>query len=298
MKTLWFRSNMKILILCSGGDAPGMNRFIYNLSRFNEVYYARAGFKGLVEGDIFPLDKNEAKKFKDEAGAIILSSRYPKFQERKYFLKAVKNAKDFDAVIVLGGNGSFHGAKELAENEVNAIFVPATIDNDVENSSYSIGFDSAVSQGVYTVKNSMPSINAFCQACLFEVMGRKCSEIAKEVSKQVSADYTICEEKDLKFKAIEKLIKERRNKFLGTSIIVRENIMPISEIAERLNNSFKEEVVKTQVVGRLQRGGKPTNKELSLVNKFSDAVISLIKSKNFNKQVLMDENYNIKILDF
>ena len=298
MKTLWFRSDMKILILCSGGDAPGMNRFIYNLSKLDEVYYARAGFKGLVEGDILPLNKNEAKKFKDEAGAIILSSRYPKFQERKYFLKGVKNSKDFDVVIVLGGNGSFHGAKELSENGVNAIFVPATIDNDVENSSYSIGFDSAVSQGVYTIENSMPSINAFCQTCLFEVMGRKCDAIAKAVSKQVLADYTICEEKDLKFKLIEKIIKERRKNFLGTSIVVRENIMPINEMAEKLNKNFKEEVVKTQVVGRLQRGGKPTSKELSFVDKFSEAVISLIKSKKFNKQVLMDEKNNIKILDF
>lgn len=289
---------MKILILCSGGDAPGMNRFIYNLSKQNELFYARAGFKGLVEGEIFPLSKEKAEMFKNEAGAIILSSRYPKFQERKYFLKGVKNAKDFDVVVVLGGNGSFNGAKELSENKVNAIFVPATIDNDVENSAYSIGFDSAVSQGVYTVKNSMPSINTFCQACLFEVMGRKCSKIAKEVSKQISADYTICNEEDLKFSSIEKLIKERKNNFLGTSIVVRENIMPIDEIAKRLNNHFKEEIVKTQVVGRLQRGGKPTTRELKLVDKFSSAVLNLIKKKEFNKQVLMDDDDTIKILNF
>ena len=289
---------MKILVLTSGGDAPGMNQTIYQLKKSfkDDLYASLKGFKGLINGNIVKVP--DCRKEKNKAGSIIFSSRCPEFATREGFSKALENAKKFDYIIVLGGNGSFHGAKELSENGINAIFVPATIDNDVENSSYSIGFDSAVSQGVYTIENSMPSINAFCQTCLFEVMGRKCDAIAKAVSKQVLADYTICEEKDLKFKLIEKIIKERRKNFLGTSVVVRENIMPINEMAEKLNKNFKEEVVKTQVVGRLQRGGKPTSKELSFVDKFSDAVISLIKSKKFNKQVLMDEKNSIKILDF
>ena len=274
---------MKILVLCSGGDAPGMNRFVHTLSKnFDEVFYAYAGFKGLVEGDIRKLDKSEMEKLKDEAGAYIRSSRYEKFKEKKYFQKGLKNALKFDVVVVLGGNGSHKGAKELSCGGANVLFVPATIDNDVDGASYSIGFDSAVWQGVYTVENSMPSINTFSQVCLFEVMGRRCPKIAEEVFKRANADYLIADESDLKYGKIKQIIKANEKKEVGTAIIVRENILNIDELALKLGSKEK---VKCQVVGRLQRGGKPTKSELKRADAVARAVVSAIKLQNFNNMI-------------
>ena len=289
---------MKILVLCSGGDAPGMNRFLYTLSKkfAGEIYYAKAGFKGLVNGDIFAVDMEKLEKAKDEAGTIILSSRYPEFKEEKFFKKGVKNAKKFDFVVILGGNGSQNGARELFESGVKTIFVPATIDNDVEDSFYSIGFDTAVSQCVYVVENTMPSINSFLQTCLFEIMGNKSDMITKAVANIVHPDYCILNEKDLDYLKIGKCIKKNLKEDKGTMILVKEKIKNIFEIKKAL--AEKGFAVKSHIVGRLQRGGKPTKKELQMADKFATMASKLVKSNCGGKKVLVDINQNVFVTDF
>ena len=136
---------MKILILSSGGDAPGMNRFVWEIYKTfpKQTYFAYAGFTGLVNGQIFPLRDVINKSLKNEAGTVIKSSRCPEFKEDEVFKLGLENAKGFDVVIILGGNGSEKGAKQLFENGINTIFVPATIDNDVDDCAYSIEFSTA-----------------------------------------------------------------------------------------------------------------------------------------------------------
>ena len=291
---------MKILVLCSGGDAPGMNRFVYEIVKAfpNEVFYAKAGFKGLVENKIYPLSLSEMEKVKDLAGAYILSSRYPEFKEEKYFKKAVKNVKDFDVVIIIGGNGSQKGAKQLYDNGMETIFVPGTIDNDVDNSFYSIGFDSAVHQCVYTVENSMPSVNTFFQTCLFEVMGNKSSAICDEVAKRVDADYKIDCVKKLNYNEIVKIILKNKKAEKGTKIIVKEKILPVQDIADGIKNKNSNIDVKCQIVGRLQRGGKPTKTELKFATIFAKETIKNIKNNQFGKKILINENKKAESFDF
>ncbi len=290
---------MKILILCSGGDAPGMNSFIYEIARAfpEDLYYAKAGFKGLVENDIHKLNLEDIEKVKNLAGCYIFSSRYPKFQEDKYFKKGVKNAKNFDVTIIIGGNGSQKGAKQLYENKVNTIFVPGTIDNDVENSFYSIGFDSAVNQCVYTVENCMPSFNNFFQPCLFEVMGNKSSAICDETAKQVQADYVI-NSLNINYSKIAKIISKNMKEEKGTKIIVKEKIIPLEEIVKKIKEKSSNFDVKTQVVGRLQRGGKPTEKEIKMTKKMAKEVIKLINKNDFGKKVLINEYEKAESFDF
>ena len=287
---------MKVLVLCSGGDAPGMNRFIYSFSRKleGELFYAKEGFKGLVEGKIFRIDERNIEEAKDEAGTIVLTSRYPEFKEQKFFNKGVKNAKIFDYVIILGGNGSQQGAKRLSENKVNTIFVPATIDNDVLDSSYSIGFDSAVNQCVYVVNNTMPSIQSTLQTCFFEIMGNKSSLLTKTVSNIVNADYTICEEKDIDYKKIGKIIKENLKKEKATLIVIKEKIKNVYEIEKDLEDMGY--YVWSQIVAKLQRGGKPTKKELQMADKFADSTIKVIKNDGYSKKILVDKNGKFQIL--
>ena len=285
---------MKILVLCSGGDAPGMNRFIYTLSKnFDDVYYAYKGFKGLVEGDIRKLDKTEIEKVKDEAGAYIRSSRYPEFKERKYFLKGLKNALKFDVTVVLGGNGSQKGAKELKNNGANVLFVPATIDNDMEGAEYSIGFDTAVYQCVYTVENSMPSFHTFSKTCLYKVMGRYCPKIAEAVFEKTNADYLIASENDLKYSKIKKIIKENEKKDKGTAIIVKEKIINIDELKSKLETYPTQ--IRVQTVGYLQRGGKPTKTELKKADQIANQTSKLIKAQNFGNSVAFEKLEKITV---
>ena len=288
---------MKILVLTSGGDSQGMNRFLYTLSKnSDEVYYAKAGFKGLVNNDIYKVDLDTLEKVKDGAGTIILSSRYPEFKQEKYFKKGLKIAKNYDCVVIVGGNGSQNGARELFEGGANTLFVPGTIDNDVKNCAYSLGFDSAVNQCVYVIENTMPSINSFLQTCVFEVMGRECDAIAKETAKRANVDYLVLKKEDVNYKKIKSIISKNIKDEKGTSIILRENILPVEEFCEDLKVN-KDYSVKNIVIGRLQRGGKPTKFELMMADKYAKGVLKAIKAKTFGKNILADSSYEIKILD-
>lgn len=291
---------MKILVLSSGGDAPGMNRFIYELyKKFRDkLYFAYAGFTGLVDGQIFPVKSVIDPRLKNEAGTVIKSSRLPEFKEKKVFKMGLKNAQDFDVVVILGGNGSEKGAKELFENKVNTIFVPGTIDNDVENSFYSIGFSTAVKEGVYAVENSMKSIDAFESCCIFEVMGKEHEAIAESVAKIVSADGCISKESDLDIENLKNVIL--KNKVLGksTCIILRENIIPAPKLAQKLNEMLGFNCVKFHIVGRTQRGGKPTQEEILMAKKFAKKTIDCIKKQVYGVRILADEKMNIIIKQF
>lgn len=291
---------MKILVLCSGGDAPGMNKFVWNLyKKFKkETFYAYSGFSGLIKGQIFPLRNIVERKSKNCAGTVIKSSRCPEFKEEKFFKLGLANAKKFDVVVILGGNGSEKGAKALFENGVNTIFVPATIDNDVEENSYSIGFDTAVKEGIYAIKNTMPSIYSMNSSCLFEVMGRKHDAICQEVAKAVQADYVICNKESLDYEKIKDVILKKLVRSDSACVVVRENIVEVEKIAEKLNLMLGADIVKTQVVGRTQRGGEPTARELKLAKCFAKETVRLIKTKVFGVRILMNDKDETIVKEF
>ncbi len=283
---------MKLLVLVSGGDAPGINAFLAKLYKFNKNTQAVVGgFRGLIDGNIRPLSSFEPFKHKTEAGCIIKSSRCPEFKEEDNFNKALKVVKDYDTVIILGGNGSYQGAVRIAQNGVRTIFVPTTIDNDVYNSEYSLGFDSAVEACVFVVNNVMPSMHAFNRCCVFEVMGRKCDAIAKKVSEKVDADYLIANEKDLKYRNITKTINDNFNEEQGSVIILRENIINVDELCEKLQSSSKV-VVKNNVIGHIQRGFKPTNYDIKVGESFAKEAYKMLKTSKDSYAVVY-KNGNI-----
>ena len=302
MKILSFNKGktMKILILTSGGDAPGMNKFVAQIYKaFKEkTFFAYAGFTGLVNGQIYPLKDVFCRSCENQAGSIVHSSRCPEFSQDEVFAQGLENAKEFDCVIIMGGNGSEKGAKRLYENGVNTIFVPATIDNDVDENFYTIGFSTAVKECVYTIENSMPSIESFCQACLFEIMGRECDSIAKKTAQIVNADYVVNNKKALDYEKIKNIVLQNYIKNKSTCIVVRENISPVEKMAKKLNEMLGQDMVKFQVVGRTQRGGKPTKQELDMAKRFAAETIDCVKSRVFGVRILADDKNNIVVKEF
>ncbi len=288
---------MKILLLCSGGDAPGMNRFVYDIFKEfgNETYFALAGFDGLVNNRIYPLKKVVKEDFKDKSGVIIKTSRCPEFKEKKFFKAGLENAKKFDCVIICGGNGSERGAKELFESGANTLFVPGTIDNDVEDNFYSIGFSTAVKECVYAVENVMPSMESMTRSCLFEVMGRECDAICVKAGKLVGADYVAKDQID--YEKMTDVILKKYEKGQSAKILIRENLEDIEKIARKLNKMLGLDIVKYHIVGRTQRGGTPTKDELEMADKFAAETIKAIKN-NKTGRVLADKNMKVRICDF
>lgn len=283
---------MKILVLTSGGDAPGMNMILSTLyKKFGKSLYAcRAGFKGLINNDILPISEFEPNKYAKEAGSCIKCSRCPEFKTTEGFNKGLNNAKRFDAVIVLGGNGSYQGCCELNEKGVRTVFIPATIDNDVVISDYSQGYHTAVKACVETIKNTMPTMNAFDRCCIFEVMGRKCSRITKCVSLNYPCDYVILKKEDIDYKKIAEIINNKKQLGQGSCILVKERLQKISTIIKNLQKENADIEYRGCVIGYVQRGTSPTFIDLEYARSFAKIAINILTKNDYSGAIVYKKN--------
>lgn len=288
---------MKILVLTSGGDAPGMNMVLYLLyKRFHQSLYACiGGFKGLINNDIVKIKDIDLKNCFNEAGSKIKCSRSVEFKEKTGFNRGLKNAQDYDCVIILGGNGSYKGALDLAQNGVKTIFIPSTIDNDVDISDYSQGYDTAVCACCEYIDMVMPTMQSFNRCCVFETMGRKCSRIAQEVFSRKKCDYLIKSEEDIDYLKISNIVNENYNNNNASSIILRENIIDLQNFIKNLSEYCKNVEIKSAIIGYIQRGKKPTNIELNIAKKFSKLAIKAVKN-NYKCSAVVYKNGKFELL--
>ena len=175
----------KIGVLTSGGDAPGMNAAIRAVARkaINEgieVVGIQGGYAGLINGDIRPLDNRSVSNIITLGGTILYSSRCPEFKTEEGMAKAIKTCEDnqIDAVVALGGDGTFRGATDLTNHGIPSIGIPCTIDNDITATEYTIGFDTAMNTVVDMVGALRETCESHARCNIIEVMGRECGMIA------------------------------------------------------------------------------------------------------------------------
>lgn len=175
----------KIGILTSGGDAPGMNAAIRAVARkaINEgieVIGIQGGYAGLINGDIRPLDNRSVSNIITMGGTILYSSRCPELKTAEGMAKAIKTCEDnqIDAIVALGGDGTFRGATDLTNHGIPSIGVPCTIDNDITATEYTIGFDTAMNTVVDMVGALRETCESHARCNIIEVMGRECGMIA------------------------------------------------------------------------------------------------------------------------
>lgn len=175
----------KIGVLTSGGDAPGMNAAIRAVARkaINEgieVVGIQGGYSGLINGDIRPLDNRSVSNIITMGGTILYSSRCPEFKTPEGMAKAIKTCEDnqIDAIVALGGDGTFRGATDLTNHGIPSIGVPCTIDNDITATEYTIGFDTAMNTVVDMVGALRETCESHARCNIIEVMGRECGMIA------------------------------------------------------------------------------------------------------------------------
>lgn len=294
---------MNIGVLTSGGDAPGMNTFIANLVKLStenkhKVFAIKFGFKGLINNNIFELTKKDVDNISHLGGSFIKSFRSPEFQTKEGFEKALKNYKKnkLDCLVILGGDGSLHGAKELLENNVKIIFIPSTIDNDLLYTEKTLGFDSAVCcavEQIDKIKQTMLSLN---RIFICEVMGRKCPDIANYCALATNADVLIAEEKGNNFnRIISKLKLSLKNGEESPLIVLRENILNCNELAKKIQAFFNIET-RASVLGYVQRGTSPSVYDRIYAKILAKGTIDLINKKDFNWALGINNN-NLILLD-
>ena len=276
----------KIAILTSGGDAPGMNAAVRVCIRAGlfygkEMYVIYDGFKGLIEGDIHQVNKDFTQDIINRGGTILRSYRLPEFINEDVQLKAVRQLEDheIDAVIGIGGDGTYKGLAALSKLGVNVIGIPATIDNDVASTDYTIGFITALNTICDCIDKIKDTSSSHQRCSVIEVMGRYCGDLAMFSSIAEAAELTITYDYQLEesvlFRKLRKLKSQRKGHAI---VVVSENLLDVNELAKRIEKETGFET-RAEVLGRLQRGGSPSAYDRILASRLgSFAIESLINN--------------------
>jgi len=258
----------KIGILASGGDAPGMNcatigaiRAGYKLGK--EMYVIRHGFKGLVEGEIEKVDREFAKYSASMGGTVLKSARLSSFKEPEVQKKAIDNLHKFgiDALIVIGGDGSYMGAKKLSEQGINCIGLPGTIDNDISSTDYTIGFDTALNKVVAAIDDITDTISSHNRCGVIEVMGNRCGDLTLFAGIATYADFIITGDHPIdQDKLIADLKELKKTNPDHVTILLSEKILDTNALVKRIADETGFDT-RLDILGYVQRGGRPSAME-------------------------------------
>ncbi len=260
----------RIGVLTSGGDAPGMNAAIRAVVR-SCVYYGIEpygicrGYEGLIENDIEQMNAGSVKHIIHQGGTILKSARSPKFKTKEGMDQAWKNIQEheLDALVVIGGDGTFKGAMEFGNKyEFPIVGIPGTIDNDIYGTDYAIGFDTALNTVVEAVDKIRDTATSHSRLFFIEVMGRDAGFIAMYSGIGAGAEEVLIPEKD---RGIEQLFEslERTSKRNKSSrlVIVAEGDKngSVYDLEEQVQKQFGDRYeTKVTILGHVQRGGRPT----------------------------------------
>ncbi len=279
----------KIAVLTSGGDAPGMNAAIRAVTRYAiykgvEVYGIERGYTGLINCEIRQLDRRSVSDIVQRGGTILKTSRSEEFQHVEYQKIAADNLEAYgiEGVVVIGGDGSYRGAKDLSDNcGIVTVGIPGTIDNDLAYTDYTLGFDTAVNTALSAINNLRDTMTSHERVCIVEVMGRKCGDIALYAGLCGGAEVILVPEVKSDISQVARSIAINKRKGKSSDIIVlAEGFCRAGDLKEQLRANGINSSIKTTELGYIQRGGAPTMQDRVLAAQFGvRAVDVLIEGK-------------------
>ena len=294
----------KIGILTSGGDAPGMNAAIRAVTRAalsngTEVMGIYRGYSGLIQGDIRPLGLRDVSNVINHGGTMLYSDRCPEFKTEEGMQKAIETCRrlDIDGIVAIGGDGTFRGARALSKYGINVICIPATIDNDIVCTNYSIGFDTAANTAIECIDKLRDTMQSHERCSVVEVMGRNAGYLAMYVGLAVGATAVLVPEKeiDLENDVIEKLRQARLHGFTHYMIVLAEGAGHATKIAEQIRNSIDLDP-RVTVLGHIQRGGSPTGRDRVNATKMGYLAVELLLAGKTNR-IVCTESGNFTDVD-
>lgn len=245
----------------------------------HEIFGIRYGFRGLAEGDIYKMDINSVSDILSRGGTMLYSSRYPEFKTEEGQLQAIEQLNKFgiDSLIVIGGDGSYRGAKDLAKRGFPTIGLPGTIDNDIPGTDYTIGFDTACNTALDALDKIRDTATSHIRTFVVEVMGRNAGDIALWTGLGSGAEQIIIPEVEFNMDQIVADIdagKERGKKH--TIIVLAEGVMGGHEFAEKMT-AYGNYHTRVTVLGHVQRGGSPTARDRVLASMFGFHAVELLE---------------------
>lgn len=288
----------KIGVLTSGGDAPGMNAAIRSVARTCATYGIECigieqGYKGLLEKDFVELSPRDVGNIINRGGSFLRSARCKEFKDSEVRLQAARNAREagIDALVVIGGDGSFTGALKLQkETGLRVMGIPGTIDNDIYGSDFSIGFDTAINTAMEAIDKIRDTAASHDRIFFVEVMGHGSGYIAVYTGmatgveqiilppKKDKENHSIIPDGEELYEEIVKDLHEAEGRKKSSSIvIVSENGQHIGErvriITEEMKKRMPEKDIKETTLGHIQRGGSPTTADRVLATRLGVAAV-------------------------
>lgn len=291
-----------IAVLTSGGDAPGMNAAVRSvvrtaLSKGMRVYGVVRGYNGLIHGDVFEMSYRSVSDIIGRGGTVLYTARCLEFKEKAGIEQAKQTCLELgiEGVVVIGGDGSFRGAKDLSEAGIPCVGIPGTIDNDISCTDYTIGYDTAMNTVMELVDKLRDTTQSHDRCSVVEVMGRDAGDIALNAGVACGAMAIIVPEVPYSVDAIiEKMQRTQKTGKKHFIIMVSEGIGGVHELAKEIEKRTGVESRAT-VLGHVQRGGAPTVRDRVIASRMGYHAVMLLEHGVGNRVVAVQQD---KIMDF
>ena len=273
----------KIGVLTSGGDAPGMNAAVRAVVRTGlyhdlEVFGIYDGYYGLYHDDIKKLDRRAVADTVNRGGTFLGSARFPEFKDEATRKEAIQNLlkHEIDALVVIGGDGSYMGAKSLTEMGFPCIGIPGTIDNDVAGTDYTIGYFTALNTVLDAIDRLRDTSSSHRRISVVEIMGRHCGDLTIAAAVCSGAEFAIIPEVTFdEAKLLDDLREHVRKGKKHAIICVTEKICDVDDLAKKIEEVTKLETRAT-ILGHIQRGGAPAAFDRMLASRMGAYAVKLL----------------------
>lgn len=278
-----------IAVLTSGGDAPGMNACIRAVVRSalvknHHIYGILSGYRGLVNNEFIKLNRKSVAEKINRGGTFLGTARLESFKQPEVVQQAYNNlkAKEIDLLIVIGGDGSYHGALALKKLGMPVICIPGTIDNDIASTHFTIGFDTAVNTVVEGIDKIRDTSTSHERCSIIEVMGRNCGDIALHSGIAVGAEMVITSDTNFSYQMIIDGVKRAQHKQKRHALIViSENICDVVSLAKEVEHETSFQTTST-ILGYIQRGGTPSAYDRFIASAFGTYAIECFDDNIYN----------------
>lgn len=294
---------MRIGVLTSGGDAPGMNAAIRAVVRTAisygmDAYGIYDGYKGLVENKIKKFERNDVGQILNRGGTILGSSRLKEFFEADVRQKGIDNlrALNIEALVTIGGDGTYRGALALSKMGMPCIAIPGTIDNDISSTEYTIGFFTALDTAIDAIDKLRDTSFSHQRCTVVEVMGRNCGDLA--IFSGIACGAEIVITKDTGFNKEDIFRQVQHAKKIGKRhlvIVVAEHITDVTELAREIQEHSEYES-RASVLGYIQRGGTPSAFDRVLASKMGSYAVEIIR-QGFESRAICTHSLEVSHCD-
>ena len=296
------QTQKSIAVLTSGGDAPGMNAAVRAVVRAGinkgmRVYGVYRGYNGLLNGDVQEMNLRSVSDIIGFGGTMLYTARSEEFATPAGIKKAADFCRSIDVsgVVVIGGDGSFKGARALTNAGINCIGIPGTIDNDIACSEYTVGFDTAMNTALQMVDRIRDTAQSHDRCSIVEVMGRRCGDIALQTGIATGATAILVPEipYNIERDVIQRIVNTQKTGKKHFIIVVAEGVGKVAELANYIENRLGIETRAT-ILGHVQRGGSPTLRDRVVASEMGFRAVELLEKNLGNRVVAMKDG---KIID-